>query len=211
MIELVALTVAVIAVVAATIGLCQSGNRSRFPSGVQYSLRSLVILVAIGPPLLAGLWTHRGRLIQVWDAALSPVPKSTPRQPSVRHFPLQYSTLREESPRESIQRQREERAQHELRQAAAMWTELYVNNERTLHSVAGACAAVLYPVGVVLTAGVFWRSSSWKRPPRKTPLLWAAVTAAVLAAAACLLFFATLRWYEPTPQEAYRDYQRLVD
>ena len=193
MIEQAALTVAVIAIAAACVGICLHWNRSIFPIGVQFSLRSLLILLAVGPPVLATAWTHRDSLLQTLDRALAPVP------------PLAANPSR----RQPLPRQQYRQAtQRPVRNPLGSPDQQTSEQKEVLHFLSGVSAAVLYPLAVVLTAGVFWTASSWRRPPKKTPLLWAAMLASLSATAAFLMFVLTHPRQESASEAPFRDYER---
>ena len=184
MVEHVALIVAVLAIVAACLGVCLRWDRPLFALEFQFSLRALLLLLAIGPPLLATVWTNRDYLFQLWDAPPLPRPSAPPRQPVFRP-----------PPRPS--------------RGPSVWTQPLTAQQRTpeaeaLHFLAGVAAAVLYPLAVVLMAGVFWTASSWRRPPRKFPLLFAAMLASLLATATFLTFVIT-HPHQPTADERHLD------
>jgi hypothetical protein len=61
-----------------------------------------------------------------------------------------------------------------------------------LHEASGALSILTYSLAVLGLAGVYWHTRDWRRPPRKTPLLWAAMGASIVSAGAGLAFFTTL-------------------
>jgi hypothetical protein len=166
MFERVALTVACVAFLGACVGLVLRRDRSLFPICVQFSLRTLLILLAVGPPLLATAWTHREALLAI-------------QRPAEVYIPRHASATTAAN----------------LRIRAAQ--------RQLLHYYAGACAVVFYPVAVILLASVLRTMRHWRRPPKKTPITWAALGASTLAACFVLLFYLTFpppwgytRWTE---------------
>jgi hypothetical protein len=100
---------------------------------LRYQLRTLMILLAVGPPLLAVIWNR--------ELLLAPKPPGTELE--------------------------------------------------ALHNLAGRIACVSYPVAVILLGTMLRTMRHWWQPPKKTPLTWAALAAAGLAASFVLVYFLT--------------------
>jgi hypothetical protein len=147
---------------------------------MRYSLRTLVILMAIGPPILATVWTNRALFQQVFDEPAASPPKRVSSPQSFRRPPRQAAAR---TTRRTPQRTAE--------------TDALAYDE--LHFLSGACALVLYPLAVLLIGHTFLKSKDWSRPPRWTDSLRAAIVISILAALACLTYFLS----DPA-QAAYR-------
>jgi hypothetical protein len=188
MVDVIALAFSLIVFVAASVGIALGLDctlfrirpRVQLSPVPRYSLRTLVIATAIGPPLLATVWTNRESLLALRAPVKVHIPARTSRREEAKLLPARTSRREEAKLLPARTGWREEaklRAQASRREG---W-----------HWLAGAGAIVSYPVAVILLASVFGTMRHWRQPPKKTPLTWAALGASALSASFVLAYFLT--------------------
>lgn len=179
MAENVILVLAIAAFLLAAMSAGQGWNpKLALPSG-QYSLRSLVVLMTVAPPLIALFCLHGDTMLKSLDRLFPPSrSRPTQRQSTQTRFSQSRQT-RQSRTRVSVYRQND---QTEAR---------YAEDMAVLHELAGWSSAVFFIAATVLLGTVFYKAHSWQRPPRKSPLTWAVLVVSLLAASAFALFILT--------------------
>ncbi len=163
MVEHYVLMLAMAAFLIAVLGAGRGWNPTlRLPSG-QYSLRSLVLLVTLAPPLIGLFWTQGDFML---DSLQRLLPPSRPR-PTRPQTPPRF-------------RNSQNAPEDQYAKKMAVW-----------HELAGWSAAVLFLIASVLMGAVFYRAHNWSRPPRKSTFSWAALVMSLLAVAALAVFVLT--------------------
>ena len=154
----------------------------------QYSLRSLMILLAVGPPLLGVGWSHRDVWMQSWDKFAAPA--TPPRASSAQRRPKFTNTAK--LGRSSVEANREQ-------------AEIAAGE---LHSLAFAGMVVFYPLTVLLLGSAFCSPRSWRRSSKATPLIWSAIMTSAALAAAFVAFLATIPNEDRSQVEYYQEMVR---
>jgi hypothetical protein len=167
MFERLVLALAIIAFVVALVSTFQQWHSTIIEVKGQYSLRWLFVPMAIGPPVLAMLWTNGDYIVKSVNsvATARPMPRPSPPPPPLRRM---------------------------SGKPADAWQEQYSQDMEAINRVAIFAAGIFFSMSVAMTAGAFYKSRSWKRPPRPSPLTWVALFMSLLAVAAFAVFVFTL-------------------
>lgn len=198
MVDALLLLIAVIAFVLALVGAGRGFQVSAQMWNGQYSLRTLFVLLAVGPPLLGLGWAHREAILGAFDNAdrkLSLPPPNPPQRRAAR-FISQRTTR---TPRQALPSSKSGQLQL-VEYLADLSLPTLPRDE--LNRIAGVGAGVFASFATTLLAAAFHRSHSWRRPPRRSPLTWSALLLAILATAAFLGFVTTLPNWQLPPAEA---------
>jgi|SRR5262245_37227068 len=148
---------------------------------MQYRLRTLMIVLALGPPILATAWTNREYLVD-------------------REYLVEY-----------LVENRPDTGFYVPAGSAAVegyWRDRLAPIQ-ALHSISGVGAVLLYPVAVMLQWAVFRRWRDWRQPPKQSALFWVAFGAALLVGTFFLVFFLTLPSLWNLPNSASRHWKPL--
>jgi hypothetical protein len=85
----------------------------------------------------------------------------------------------------------------------------WINHPKwSVHQAAGAFSIASYSLALLALAGVYWNTPNWRRPPKKTPLVWLAIAASIVSAAAAFVYFITFPRPPLTDHERAQNYKR---
>lgn len=198
MAEKLLLLISVIAFALAVFGAGTGWQVTARPWSGQYSLRFLLILLAVGPPLIGLSWAHREAILGAFDSAEREISRSTQRPP--RAQASRPSSRRTSPP----QRFSSPTWPSHLMQLVEQITEqrLTASQRDLLNRMAAIGSGIFASLAIALLAAAFRKSHSWRRAPRRSPLTWSALLLAVLATATFLGFVATLPNLQLPPSDA---------